>query len=380
MNVLFISNDPQIFKEGSAVRARMRTYAGKIGTLHILSRAVSNSDSEDGTLVLHGRAVSKVKGWRQLLVEAKTLIAEHSINVVSTQDPFEYGYIGMKAVEGTSAKLHVQIHTDFLSPWFTRGGIFRSPQLSVPTKNIVRKQLAKRVLKKADGIRVVSERIANSLRVAYGSSIVEPVVIPIAVSSVVPERVDLPEPHLPFTLITIGRLEPEKRMDDILVALSSLRDAYPIVGLVIVGEGNQRKHLEEKVAELKLEDKVTFLGSRNDAWGLMQSAQAYIQASAYEGYGMTLVEAALARIPIITSDVGIVGEVLVGYEDVLVSPPGDPTNLAYHIISLVEDVATRERIVRSAQAKALKHLAQNAQTEDRIVSNLRSVESGSKAV
>jgi glycosyltransferase involved in cell wall biosynthesis len=373
MKVLFISNDPLLFVEGSAVRARMSRYAEAIGELHILSRYTEDIDISDGPLTLHGRNKDKIAGWKALGKVGNELITTYGIEVVSAQDPFEYGYVALKAVEGTSAKLHIQIHTDFLSPWFTRPGIFRSPQVVMPLKNALRRKIARRVLPKAQGIRVVSERIRESLQVVYGNSIVTPEVLPIVPTHAVPDAVPLPDTTTPFTLLTIGRLEPEKRIEDILVALATIAERYPAVGLVVIGDGRERTRLESKASELGISSRVHFLGARKDAWGLMRSSQGYIQASAYEGYGITLIEAALARVPIITSDVGIVGEVLQGYEDVLVTPPGDPTNLSYHIIELLEDHASKELRIRSAEHKALEHVAKYQDLPEKIASDLARV-------
>ena len=133
---------------------------------------------------------------------------------------------------------------------------------------------------------------------------------------------------------------------------------YPSLGLFIVGEGRRRKQLEQTVQGLGLEGRVVFLGERGtEAPGLMASAQAFIQASAYEGYGRTLIEAALARVPIITTDVGIVGEVFKGYEDVLSAPVADPAALATHIAGLIEDVQARRSLVLEAEKTAREHLA-----------------------
>ena len=373
MNVLFISNDPLLFVEGSAVRARMQNYATAIGELHILSRHTENVDITEGALTLHGRNKDKVTGWRALAQIGTELIGAYGIEIVSAQDPFEYGYVAMKAVQGTTAKLHIQIHTDFLSPWFTRTGIFRSPQVIMPLKNALRRKIARRVLPKANGIRVVSERIRDSLEVVYGSSIVTPTVLPIVPTRTVPQAVPFPVETTPFTLVTIGRLEPEKRIEDILVALASIVDRYPTISLIVIGDGRERASLEARAEELNISSRVHFLGSRKDAWALMRSGQGYIQASAYEGYGITLVEAALARVPIITSDVGVVGEVFKGYDDVLVSPPGDPVNLAYHMIALIEDVSNREVRLRSAEHKAIEHVSKYQDLPQLMASDLRSV-------
>jgi glycosyltransferase involved in cell wall biosynthesis len=269
--------------------------------------------------------------------------------------------------------LHIQVHTDFLSPWFVKSGNWRSPRVRMPFLNRYRCRIADRILPAANGIRVVSERVKNSLILHYGSRIPEPSVIPIAIDSVVPELVRLPAHSFNFALIAVGRLEPEKRIEDILAALKLVAEHYPMVGLFIIGEGRERTRLERMSRSLGLADKVIFLGNRPDAWGFMRSAQAFIQASAYEGYGRTLVEAALARVPIITTDVGIVGEVFKGYRDVLATPVADPVNLSYSIIGLIEDTAVRQSLPINAETAARAHLASIGDLPARIAADLAQV-------
>jgi glycosyltransferase involved in cell wall biosynthesis len=361
MNILFISNDPSIFKEGSAGRLRMRTYADEAavngGTLHILSRAAKTEEIQDGPLILHGVRTGKISMLWTLPRYARQILKAANIQVVSAQDPFELGWIAMQAVKGTSAKLHIQVHTDFLTPWFTRTHIYRSPNVRMPILNRIRIPIARRVLPKADGIRVVSQRVKNSIIKEFGTKVSVPSVIPIAVPTTVPEAVPLPPHPFTFALIAVGRLEPEKRIEDIIAAVARITDAYPALGAFIVGEGRERTKLERMVRQKGLESKIIFLGARPDARGLMRSAQAFIQTSAYEGFGLTLMEAALARVPIVTSDVGIVGELFNGYEHVLAAPVADPTNYAAHIAWLIEDHEARQELVINAERRAKEFLA-----------------------
>ena len=375
MKVLFVSNDPTIFDATSAARARMRAYAAAIGELHILSSAGEGArEEQDGNLFLHPINSWKIFRVRALALRAYALILEHSIEVVSAQDPFEHGLAALRAVQATSAKLHIQVHTDFLSPWFTRSGNWRSPRVRMPMLNRYRRKLADRVLPAAAGIRVVSERVKASLIERYGSRISEPSIIPVAVDATVLEPVRLPaHPSFTFALIAVGRLEPEKRIEDILAALKLVAAHYPMAGLFIVGEGSERGKLERMARKLGLADKVVFLGNRPDARGLMQSAQAFIQASAYEGYSRTLIEAALAKVPIITTDVGIVGEVFKGYEDVLSVPVADPTALSLSIVGFIEDNAVRQELPMRAEAAARAHLASSGDLPARIVADLARV-------
>jgi glycosyltransferase involved in cell wall biosynthesis len=352
MKVLFVSNDPSVFSEGSALRARMREYASVIGTVHLISAAPKNTpptireDVPGGTLTLHAVTLRKPFSFLELKKRATEIVIKEGIEIVSAQDPFEYGWIAQHAVKGTKAKLHIQIHTDFLSPWFTRRKIYRSAKSPMPYFNIIRKRIADRVIPSAQGIRVVSKRVYESLITRYEKRIPEPSIIPLRVSSTVPPAVPLPPHDFTFALLTVGRIELEKRMEDMLYALHKITDNYPAVGLLIVGDGRERKRLEKLTHMLGLGSKVQFLGSRPDAWGLMQSAQAYIQS-----------EAALARVPIITTDVGIVGEVFHGYEDVLSAPVADAAALATHIRGLVEDNTIRKEFVTNAEKTAREHLA-----------------------
>jgi glycosyltransferase involved in cell wall biosynthesis len=363
MNILFISNDPGLADPASSVCTRMRAYAEEVaktgGTLHILSRGARAGEFSEGPLAVHIIRSPKLLSPWKLAKRGNALIREHAIDVVSAQDPFEHGLAASWAIRGTQAKLHLQVHTDYLSPWFTRDAIFRSPRAHMPLiLNRIRIAIANRVVPRASGIRVVSQRIQKSMIERYGEAIPVPAVIPIKVSTEVPPKVELPPRSFTFALIAVGRLEPEKRFKDCIAAVKRLEKGYPSLGLVIVGDGRERRRLERFARRLGLADKIVFLGWRNDARGLMQDAQAFIQSSAYEGYGQTLIEAALGGTPIITSDVGIVGEVFTGYESVFSVPVGDPTNLASLTARLIEDHMARRTLSIEGKAAALRHLAE----------------------
>src|SRR5690349_6355242 len=133
MNVLFISNDPALSDAGGAVRTRMRPYAAGVaktgGALHVLTRVPHACEEQEGPLFVHRTCVSRLRSPWKLAKVGAMLLRAHSIDVVSAQDPFEHGLAALWAVRGTNAKLHIQVHTDYLSPWFVRGAIYRSPRV-----------------------------------------------------------------------------------------------------------------------------------------------------------------------------------------------------------------------------------------------------------
>ncbi|HEY0010299.1 MAG TPA: glycosyltransferase [Candidatus Paceibacterota bacterium] len=374
MNVLMVGSDGNAVTEGSPLARRLTAYAAHLDTLHVLllgrGRRGDDVTLPPNVFVHDLRSRLGLVSFLRGTGRARQLIKAHGIAVVSAQNPFEHGFIAMRAVRGTTAKLHLQVHTDYLSPWFTRGAIYRSPRVRMPLLNRIRIPLAHRVVIRADGIRAVSARIKESMLARYGARIPEPSVIPIPMSPEVPPKVSLPERPFTFTLIAVSRLEPEKRLPDVLATVRRLHQVYPSLGVVIVGDGSERTHLEKLARTWGIEDRVLFLGWRPDAWGLIQDANAFIQASAYEGYGATLIEAALAGVPIVTSDVGVVGEVFVGYEHVFAAPVGDPTNLAALTAQLIEDPQTRILLSLEGKRAALAHLAALKNTPADIVADM----------
>lgn len=370
MKVLLISSDASILDTASSGHINARNSALAIGELHVLLIASTTKDCDYGSLLVHAITNKGPFGSLRLARKARELVAKCGIEAVWTQDVFERGALGARIAKMEELPLYVNVDTDFLSPWYVIPGIFRSSHVKVPAINRRRRKIASRVLPRATGIRVMSERVTYSLLEKYGTQIAIPVVIPIATAPL-PEAVPLPPHSFTFSLMVAGRLDAARRVVDVLDALSRIKDRYPGIGLFVIGDGPERASLERRARQLHLTDRVIFLGDRRDTWGLMRSAHVFIQASAYEGYGRRLLQAALARIPIITTDVGIVGEVFKGYEDVLAMPPGDPAALATHIMGLTEDGQARQLLALNAEAAAKRHIRAAGNIPERIASFIR---------
>lgn len=365
MNILFVANDPAVFTVGSSTHRRMSTYAEALaltygGELHILSRGHKTYSKSYGSLVLHSVAAGRIGAISSLPIAARRIIEEKHIAIVSAQDPFEHGQIALKAVRGTKAKLHIQIHTDFLSPWFVRTGIAGG------LLNRWRIRIADEVLPKADGIRVVSKRIQESVAKKY-RNLKEASIIPIAVAG----GFDSSNERLPgkysFTLVAVGRLEKEKRVQDLIEAM--YRSPWK-AGLVIIGDGRERGALEDLAHQEGQAERVIFTGNRSDARSLMAQADAFVQVSAYEGYGLTLIEAALAGVPIITTDVGIIGDVLDSQTDVYTVPIADPPAIAARVTELMKDGEEGRLRAERAKAHVEEHLARTDSSPRAIIEDM----------
>ncbi|HFC10644.1 MAG TPA: glycosyltransferase [Candidatus Kaiserbacteria bacterium] len=365
MKILFISNDPTIFEENSSARSRMRSYAEAIGELHILSQGAKTSDEQEGALFLHSIRPLPTKLGRVFLLwtlsrRAHRLVKKSGIEIVSAQDPFEHGAIAKSAVHHTNAKLHVQVHTDFCSRYFSEESI----------KNRLRMIIADNVLPHADGIRAVSNRVKNSLVARYGTRISLPVVIPIAMETKVANKSVEPfsiSSKFSFMIMAVGRLEKEKRLEDAIRVVAILaKKKYP-VALVIVGDGSEKEKLNSLAKKLGIEKRVMFLGWRNDIHELLSHAQAFIQTSAYEGYGRTYIEAALADVPMVVTNVGIIGDVFINKESALVCDVSDIRCLERSMETLIEENDTRYKITYNAHNVADAHIKAVGDTVARTV-------------
>jgi glycosyltransferase involved in cell wall biosynthesis len=90
----------------------------------------------------------------------------------------------------------------------------------------------------------------------------------------------------------------------------------PPVGLVIVGSGSEESELKNLAQKLGIENAVIFEGWQNNLASYYKTCDCFLVTSWYEGYGMTLVEAAAVGTKIVSTDVGIAKEVVaevVGY-------------------------------------------------------------------
>ena len=159
MKVLSISLDRKVFEQGSAVRSRLLDYGRLVEELHIIVFAKKSygfkNESFPPNIFLYPTNTRTRLGYilRAIVIAYEIKRSGISIDVVSAQDPFETGLIAFLISRILRAKLHLQIHTDVMSPYFKKESLM----------NRVRVLFATFLIPRANAIRVVSERIKNSL-------------------------------------------------------------------------------------------------------------------------------------------------------------------------------------------------------------------------
>jgi glycosyltransferase involved in cell wall biosynthesis len=103
---------------------------------------------------------------------------------------------------------------------------------------------------------------------------------------------------------SIGRLDYAKNYDFLIKALPKILKIKEKAICLIIGDGPERKKLENAVKKMNLENKIFLLGKIEDASQYLKGFDLFILPSRYEGLSITLIEALFAEVPIIASDVG----------------------------------------------------------------------------
>ncbi len=167
-----------------------------------------------------------------------------------------------------------------------------------------------------------------------------------------PSRAELGIGDDEILLVFVGRVVPIKRLDLLLRALAGAREADPRLRLAVVGDGEERPRLERQAAELGIAADVLFLGYRRELRPVFAAADLAVLSSDNEGTPVSLIEAAAAGLPAVTTDVGGVREV-VGEDTGILTPRDDAAALAAAIVEMASDPGRRERCGAAARKHAI---------------------------
>jgi glycosyltransferase involved in cell wall biosynthesis len=146
---------------------------------------------------------------------------------------------------------------------------------------------------------------------------------------------------------TVCRLvEPKKGLAVLVKALARLnnRAETPPCQVLIVGEGPAERPIRALCDELGVTPWVAFTGLRRDVPRILPSLDVFVLPSRYEGFGIAIVEAMAAGLPVVASKVGGIPEIIIHGETGLLVPPDDPGSLAD---------ALRELTANPERAKAM---------------------------
>ena len=192
---------------------------------------------------------------------------------------------------------------------------------------------ARRLIAISDAVRSFLERAghdpAKLVTIRYGLD-----ELPSTPSSPTPAEAGIPA-DAPLAL-AVGRLIPQKDHATLLRAFATVQGALPQARLAILGSGLLEHETRRLAAELGLEDAVALPG-RTDIRDWLERADVFVHTSRWEGFGIVLLEAMLAGLPVVATRVSAVPEVVAADETGLLVEPGDQAGLADALAALLAD-------------------------------------------
>jgi glycosyltransferase involved in cell wall biosynthesis len=153
----------------------------------------------------------------------------------------------------------------------------------------------------------------------------------------------------PVRIVMIGRFSTQKDHAGLLHALASLGDLH--WRLSLIGGGPDQAAAVALTRELKLADRVQFLGERDDARAFLESADIFALASHWEGLPYSVLEAMSAGLPVIASAVGGVPEAVIDGESGILVPRDDVAAFRSALASLISDPECRHRLGTAARQR-----------------------------
>jgi glycosyltransferase involved in cell wall biosynthesis len=162
-----------------------------------------------------------------------------------------------------------------------------------------------------------------------------------------PPRDVEPEQHQPGTFVFVGRLTRQKGLGTAIAAVARVPDAR----LVLVGDGPERTVLEQEAAASDGAGRIAFRGSlsRDEALRTVAGAEAALLSSDWENLPHSAVEALSLGVPVVSTAVGGVPEVVRDGQNGLLVPPGDPEALAVALRRVLEEPGLRERLAAATR-------------------------------
>ncbi|HEX6252373.1 MAG TPA: glycosyltransferase [Gemmatimonadaceae bacterium] len=151
-------------------------------------------------------------------------------------------------------------------------------------------------------------------------------------------------PSSECVLCTVGSLVPWKGHADLIRAFGLAVQRVPALRLVLVGDGPERRALEQLAGDLGVGERVTFAGFTTDVPGILRACDVYVHAARDEALGVAILEAMAAGKPVVATAVGGVRDIISSETVGLLVPPANPHAMADAIVRLAGDPAERDRL------------------------------------
>jgi N-acetyl-alpha-D-glucosaminyl L-malate synthase BshA len=165
-------------------------------------------------------------------------------------------------------------------------------------------------------------------------------------------------PHDEKILIHASNFRKIKRVEDVIYVFANVHKQLP-AKLLLVGDGPERRSMEDLSRKLQVQDDVRFLGKQEQIEEILLVSDLFILPSEYESFGLAAMEAMAANVPVISSDAGGLPEININGETGYTAAVGDVKTMSECAIQLLSDDALLKQFRKNAKAQAMKFDLEN---------------------
>ncbi len=149
---------------------------------------------------------------------------------------------------------------------------------------------------------------------------------------------------------TIANFYPSKDLATLVRAAARIGGN---VRFLVIGDGPERAELEQMIAEYELGDRFFLIGRLADAARYLQAFDVFVLPSVKEGFPWALLEAMVARVPVVATRVGAVPEMIEDHKSGVIVEPGQPDRLATAIVEVLAGDRLRQEMAISAHQQVI---------------------------
>lgn len=152
-------------------------------------------------------------------------------------------------------------------------------------------------------------------------------------------------------LTHVSNFRKVKRIEDVIYVFKHVYEEVPSK-LLLIGDGPERRNLEELCRKIGLCHEVRFLGKQDAVEELLSISDLFLMPSASESFGLAALEAMACEVPVISSNIGGIPEVNIHGETGYLSNVGDVKDMAQNAVKILKDPALLQQFRKNALAQA----------------------------
>ncbi|MCB9809977.1 glycosyltransferase family 4 protein [Candidatus Nomurabacteria bacterium] len=348
-SVISIGYGRHFFDNSNGERRRMQLCAKECNSLHMIiftlkKDGLEYQESQEGFHLCPTNSSTRLAMvFDAYRIVKKIIKSNNKKYIVTTQDPFGAGLVGLFLQKKLGVHLTVQEHADAFSGSFWKRESIKNQLLYI---------LGKYILRQADTVRVVSDRIVEAVKkIGVKANITK---LPVAIdvdkfTQIECQKTDRFFGEDTFQFLSVARFVPQKNLSLMIESFSEAYKKNDRIRLLLVGEGPDKDLIEEEIVKNFPTQNLSATPIKIIGWSenipcLMRQSDAYLLTSNYEGWGRVLIEAMISSLPVVTTDVGCVGEVVLDRQHGLVVPVEDKDSLVNAIATIAGDKDLHNKI------------------------------------